>query len=262
MPTTSTTIDIPALIEAAKTAGQSILSFYNQDFAIETKADDSPVTPADKASDQIITDFLQRAYPGIPVLSEEGNIPEYDVRKHWKQFWCVDPLDGTKEFIKKTDEFTINIALIENEAPVFGLIYAPALRLLYYGTPTGGSYKIKDVTKNTEPEQLYPKPELTNSIAIAASRSKNPDELEDYCQKLERQGKVLTLIQAGSALKFGYLAEGKMDRYPRFAPSMEWDTAAGQAIAMGIGKNVYTATEHQVLTYNRPNLNNPHFICQ
>ncbi len=249
-------------IAIAQKAGDTILKVYQTDFEVEIKPDNSPVTIADKQSDAIITAELQKLYPDIPVMSEEGTIPDYEDRKHWSTFWSVDPLDGTKEFIKKTDEFTINIALIENNTPVFGLIYAPALKLLYYGGPDMGAFKVNYNQASPEPKQLFPNQEGEQDIAIAVSRSYRSKAIDAYCETLEKQGKVMTLIQAGSALKFGYLAEGKVDRYPRFGPTMEWDTAAGHAIALAVGKQVYIQGSGEVLTYNRPDLRNPDFICQ
>ena len=229
-------------IRAALLAGKDILNIYNDpkaDFAIERKADNSPLTIADKRSHARIMDELDAT--SIPVLSEEGRLTDYNIRKGWKTLWVVDPLDGTKEFIKRNGEFTVNIALVENGIPVLGVIYVPVSRTLYFSEDSIGAYRIEGID--------------------ARSAGLSP-ETEEYIRKLESEYGHVNLISCGSSLKICRVAEGSADIYPRFAPTMEWDTAAGHAIVRASGKNIYLTDERTPLHYNKENLLNPWFIVK
>jgi len=246
-------------IDAAIQAGKKIIEIYNSDdFNLEYKLDDSPLTIADTASNKIIENILEAS--NIPILSEEGNILDFNKRKHLKQLWIVDPLDGTKEFIKKNDEFTVNISLIENSIPVIGVIYAPALNVLYFSERKLGAYKTLitalDEFDNSKAFRL-PLVEKSNEYKVLTSRSHLDDNTLDYIDNL----KVVS-VPMGSSLKFCLLAEGLADCYPRFSPCMEWDTAAGQIICDEAGFKVIDLKTMKPIVYNRENLINNYFIAK
>jgi len=234
-------------------AGSAILDYYDDDIEVTSKDDDSPLTKADMAAHYIIVDGLKELDPDTPVISEEAQLPEYSERKQWEKFWLVDPLDGTKEFIKKNGEFTVNIALIEDEIPVLGLVYLPAKKVLYYGSKELGSF----IEINGEdPVRIYSqKAEKPGPMTVITSRSHRSDDLED---KLKAQNiEIGKIVQAGSSLKICFVAEGKADIYPRMGPTMEWDVAAGDAVYR------YSANEeahNSPLTYNKETLKNDGFI--
>lgn len=253
-------------IRAAIEAGRDIMQIYEDpaaDFGIERKADNSPLTRADKAAHARIMTFLEPT--GIPVLSEEGTHLPYEERRHWHRLWIVDPLDGTKEFIKRNGEFTVNIALVENGTPVLGVIYVPVKQELYYGS-----------------SQASTPPTLPSSIKViiphsfrggegggesrpfvcVASRSHLSPETEAFINELRREHPNLELVSSGSSLKICLVACGKADIYPRHAPTMEWDTAAGHAIVLAAGHEMVDATTGAPLTYNKPDLHNPWFIVR
>jgi 3'(2'), 5'-bisphosphate nucleotidase len=237
--------------DAALEGGNAIMEIYeSMDFSIEYKKDSSPLTKADKAAHEIIKEKLSTT--GIPLLSEEGKMIPYEERKDWDRFWMVDPLDGTKEFIKRTKEFTVNIALIDNHQPVFGVVYAPALKLLYWNDPGGRAWKQqgKDAAA-----QIYARPG-TAVQNIVASKSHLTPETEEYISRFP--GASLRTI--GSSLKFMLVAEGLADCYPRFGPTMEWDTAAAHAIARSCGCRVIDAHSNEELKYNKENFLNPSFL--
>lgn len=248
--------------DAAIMASKEIMRIYesaDEDFGIELKGDDSPLTLADKASHKCIIKHLEQT--NIPVLSEEGaNIP-YEERKEWKRLWIVDPLDGTKEFIKRNGEFTINIALVENGAPIFGLIYLPVKREFYAGLVGYRSYKFtgeKVLHMQTLPFSLVePRP-----FTVAASRSHLSPDTDYYIKLLRKEHGLIEVVNRGSSLKMCMVAEGSADVYPRFAPTMEWDTAAGDAICRAAGRKVVDAKTGEPLTYNKPDLHNPWFIAK
>jgi len=245
--------------EAALKAGQAILDIYEtDDFDVDCKADDSPLTKADKKGHDVIVSFLEKT--NLPILSEEGTSIPYDLRKNWKQYWCVDPLDGTKEFIKRNGEFTVNIALIENGIPILGVVFVPVLNKLFYGLKGDGAWleiaEYKETLKSkTTPTDLvlFKKQE---GLRIVASRSHLSQETEDFINELSNP----TTVSMGSSLKFLILAENEADIYPRFAPTMEWDTAAAHGVLLGLGYQVYGHLSLQPLVYNKENLLNPHFI--
>jgi len=244
---------IQYIIDIALNAGQEIMNIYNSsDFGVEIKSDNSPLTLADKAAHEVIMEGLNKTE--YPVLSEEGAKTPFEERKNWKRFWMVDPLDGTKEFIKKNGEFTVNIALIENGEPIFGVVYAPVLEVLYYGLKGGGAYKISQGEKK-EIKISIPK----DKLVVVASRSHLNGETSDYIQRVKEKYKTTKIISKGSSLKLVLVAEGKAHLYPRFAPTMEWDTAAGHAVVVAAGGYV-TKTDGSPLIYNKENLLNPYFI--
>ena len=246
-------VEIYKLIEITGKAGQEILSYYDEEIEVEKKQDQSPLTKADLAAHYVIVESLKVLTPNIPIISEESGVPDFEVRSSWKQFWLVDPLDGTKEFIKKNGEFTVNIALIENEIPVFGVVYIPAKNITYYGQKGQGSFKI-DSSRNKE--QIFSgESDIQKPLKVVTSRSHKSDQLEE---KLSRYGiGIGEQISAGSSLKFCLVAEGTADLYPRMGPTMEWDTAAGDAVYRYSGKN---GDRYSPLRYNKPDLKNGSFI--
>ncbi|WP_181346826.1 3'(2'),5'-bisphosphate nucleotidase CysQ [Thalassobacillus sp. CUG 92003] len=252
------------VIQAALEAGQEIMKIYDTDFDVEYKEDESPLTIADQRSHDVIKARLQQHTPEIPILSEEGQHLPYEERKEWKEFWLVDPIDGTKEFIKKNGEFTVNIALVRNGKPVSGVIYAPALDTLYVGEEGKGAYKVQSVLGESEERALEPLPlsrQDTQTIRVVASRSHMSDETEAFISELEDQYDRVETVSAGSSLKLCLIAEGVADYYPRYAPTMEWDTGAGQAIVECSGGIVNVAEEETPLLYNKPDLLNPWFVA-
>ena len=250
-------------IEASIEAGKEILKIYKKDFNFEIKPDKSPLTIADKKANEIITSFLKKT--NLPIISEESKQTEYSKRKKWNACWIVDPLDGTKEFIKKNGEFTVNIALIENKKTKLGVIYVPVTKELFIGNvPQKKSYKItvnnKLDFKNIFLEENTILPKKTNTIRIVASRSHLNPKTEEFIKQLKHKHKQIKIVSIGSSLKFCLIAEGKADVYPRFAPTMEWDTAAGQAICEAVGLKTISKKTKQPLLYNKKNLLNPFFI--
>ena len=246
---------IEKVIVIAREAGKKILEVYGQNFEsdIDFKADNSPLTLADKASHQIINRELLKSYPHIPVLSEEGRNIEYQERKNWKKFWLVDPLDGTKEFIKRNGEFTVNIAFMEHGYPVFGVIYTPVTDTVYYGEKASKSaYKIEGSLPG---KRIEVNKREADRIAVR-SRSHASEEEETL---LKGYG-VTDSISVGSSLKFCMVAEGKADIYYRHGPTMEWDTAAGQAVVEAAGGEVLRIDDKKRFVYNKENLLNPGFL--
>lgn len=255
-------------IQAALKAGEAIMEVYDSaDFEVEIKEDDSPLTKADKQANTIINSFLVET--SIPIISEENKEIPYQTRKQWQECWIVDPVDGTKEFIKRNGEFTVNIALVKNGAPVLGVIYVPVSKTLYWANvTTQTAYKAvvntDEITKEaltTLGKPLQPIKE-TNTIAIVGSRSHMSKETLLYVDQLKAEGKEVTIVSKGSSLKFCLVAEGNANIYPRFAPTMEWDTAAGQAICNAVGLSVISEKTKAPLLYNKENLLNPWFICK
>lgn len=254
-------------IQAALEAGSKIMYIYdNEDFGVDFKSDDSPLTKADIASHNIIVKHLEQS--NIPILSEEGKSIAYTDRKNWDLLWIVDPIDGTKEFIKKNGEFTVNIALIENQVPILGVIYVPALKELYFSTKENGAYKAYDTTSFTSLDDLMnishklPLAIKKDNYVAVASKSHLSPETEAYISSLEAEHGNVKTISKGSSLKLCMVAEGVADCYPRFAPTMEWDTAAGQAICMHAGKTVIDWSTKKEMLYNREQLLNNWFLVK
>ncbi|WP_431803287.1 3'(2'),5'-bisphosphate nucleotidase CysQ [Halobacillus andaensis] len=255
------------VIQAAIEAGKEIMKIYETDFEVEYKEDESPLTIADQRSHEVIKSALEKNYPGVPILSEEGKHLSYEERKQWKEFWLVDPIDGTKEFIKKNGEFTVNVALIKNGKPVIGVVYAPALDYLYIAEEGKGAYKLSSVLTNstndysTNAESLPIEQSNSEVAKVVASRSHMSKDTKAFIEDLESKYERVETISAGSSLKLCLVAEGKADFYPRYAPTMEWDTGAGQAIVELSGGKVDIANEDSPLTYNKENLRNPWFLA-
>lgn len=243
------------LKKIAKEAGDAIMDIYNDadlSTVVDHKADDSPLTLADKAADEVIKKGLESLSVQYPILSEEGKHLSYAERKNWTSFWLVDPLDGTKEFIKRNGQFTVNIALIKDRYPLLGMIYVPATETYYYGSELG-AFKVE----NSEEVQLKVNNKQTNRIAVRSASHASPEE-----DTLLAKYDVKDNISKGSSLKFCMVAEGKADIYYRHGPTMEWDTGAGQAVLEAAGGKVYKgATEKDRFNYNKENLLNGSFLC-
>lgn len=241
------------LADLSKKAGKAILEVYETDFDVQKKADRSPLTEADTRSHQIISRALRDAYPDIPVLSEEGKEIDYAERKSWEKFWLVDPLDGTKEFVKRNGEFTVNIALIELGRPIWGVIYIPVPDMLYVADTSIGAWCIKGHDRHRIRVASQP----ADSIRIVKSRSHPSPQLETILELLPEH----EIITRGSALKFCAVAAGDADFYPRLGPTWEWDTAAGQAIVNAAG-GIVVDFAGRPITYNKPSLlNGPFLVC-
>ncbi|OUS01703.1 3'(2'),5'-bisphosphate nucleotidase [Flavobacteriales bacterium 33_180_T64] len=255
-------------IEASLNAGEVIMQVYNTTFDVEIKDDKSPLTEADKRANDIINSFLQPT--PIPIISEENKQIDYSVRKDWDTCWIVDPVDGTKEFIKRNGEFTVNIALVKNGTPQLGVIYVPASKSLYFADVlknqafkaelTIHNTPINEVLQRSKPLQTK---ESTNEVEVVGSRSHMSQETLDFVEHLKTLGKDVKIVSKGSSLKFCLVAEGNADIYPRFAPTMEWDTAAGHAICNAVGVDVISKETNASLLYNKENLLNPWFtVCK
>ncbi|RLA76942.1 MAG: 3'(2'),5'-bisphosphate nucleotidase [Epsilonproteobacteria bacterium] len=255
-------IDLEIIVTIAKDAGDAIMEIYDKDFTIEYKDDKSPLTEADTKSNEIICQALEKAYPTIPLLSEENKAEEYGVRKNWEYFWLIDPIDGTKEFIKKNGEFTVNIALIHNGTPVLGVVYAPALADMYKAKKGSGAFK----NGQELPLEVNEMPE--KSLRVVASKSHLSKETQSFIDEVAKGTEYIEQVSKGSSLKLVMVAEGIADIYPRLAPTMEWDTAAADAIVRESGKmsyqyNTESKTENEEpLKYNKENLLNPWFIVK
>ena len=269
-------------IQASIAAGYAINEVYHsEDFGVEYKSDKSPLTLADQKSHEIIMNGLKEF--DIPILSEEGKDTPYRQRKDWERFWVVDPLDGTKEFIKRNGEFTVNIALIEDSRPVLGTIFVPDRNTLYFAGRDFGAYKLQDGPFNQMRDaradskkdvrdfldhiigQSIKLPVMDPQrvvLTIVGSRSHKTAELEVYVEEKRKAFGDVEFISAGSSLKICLVAEGRADVYPRLGPTMEWDTAAGQAIAEYAGASVYQYDTSKPLIYNKEDLHNPWFIVQ
>ena len=247
-------INIQDIVAIAKQAGSAIMQIYSQDFKVEYKQDNSPLTLADKKDNDIIETGLNKLSVNFPILSEEGGDIPYKDRKHWEYFWLVDPLDGTKEFVKKNGEFTVNIALIYKDTPVLGVVYAPALDICYWAEQGKGAFRDgKKLPFKTVNQR--------NTYKIVASRSHMSDETRMFIDAIDTS-KEKELISIGSSLKICLVAEGEADIYPRLGLTMEWDTAAAHAILIETGKKIEkynnkTCTAH---LYNKKNLLNDWFI--
>jgi len=254
-------------INAAIEAGKSILEVYEKpDFKSEFKQDDSPLTEADKAANEVINTYL--ANTAYPIISEENKNEDYKARKNWDYCWIVDPLDGTKEFIKRNGEFTVNIALAKNGVPILGVIYVPVSREMYYANVHKKEAFKTILNENhemvTDPfdvsDRIYPANTNESLVRVVGSRSHMNQKTLDFISELEDKYENVEIVSKGSSLKFCLVAEGKAHIYPRFAPTMEWDTAAGQAICNAVGVKVIEQDGKNSLHYNKEDLLNPFFM--
>ena len=271
-------IDLNVVKRIALTAGDAIMEIYSRDFQVEFKDDRSPLTEADRESNRIICNGLSDAFPAIPIMSEENREIGYEERKDWDCYWCIDPIDGTKEFIKKNGQFTVNIALIADSVPVLGVVYAPVLKTIYSAKQSDGAYRElvsghRDfVSREKMPLRIN---EMTSdAITVVASKSHMSEETERFIDDLDLHTDDLILVSKGSSLKLCMVAEGEGDIYPRIAPTMEWDTAAAHAVVLESGKGVYKYDDKimpmdylagsfaklESLDYNKPDLLNPFFV--
>ncbi|HEY9032250.1 MAG TPA: 3'(2'),5'-bisphosphate nucleotidase CysQ [Kangiella sp.] len=241
-------------------AGKKIMAIYEMDFDIYEKKDESPLTEADLASHHHIINELVSLDTGFPILSEESADIDWSERQSWQTYWLIDPLDGTKEFIKKNGEFTVNIALVHQNRPILGVVYAPAIDVLYYGSEETGAWKLESGTA----KQIKVSTKAENPIRVVGSRSHQSEAMEGYLSQYPSH----EMIPMGSSLKLCLVAEGKADLYPRLGPTCEWDTAAAHAIVNAAGGYcvIYDEeqkTETKDLTYNtKESLLNPYFIVK
>ncbi len=261
------TKDYNLAIKAAIEAGQEILRIYElPNLETELKGDNTPITLADLASNEIINNSLKRTK--FPIISEENEQLDYCLRKEWETVWIIDPLDGTKEFLKKNGEFTVNIALCSKGSPIFGVIYAPVSRELYYGIPADKkSYKtiLDDSHKSKrglflDSDLIFPSNPAKDVISVVCSRSHMNQETSIFIKELRKEYPKVEIVSKGSSLKFCMVAEGVAHLYPRFAPTMEWDTAAGQAICSAVGLNVVSMKSNKEMNYNKRNFENHPFL--
>lgn len=243
------------LLDLALKAGRAIMEVYEGTIEVTNKADESPLTAADLASHRVIAEGLARDFPDIYLLSEEGREEPFETRARLTRLWIVDPLDGTKEFIKRNGEFTVNIALVEGGRPVWGVVSAPALGVTYWGGRGYGAFRIR---AGGTADRIRAASEIPGEgVTVVKSRSHPSPELEEYLAGI----KVAGVVDVGSSLKFCAVAEGRAHLYPRLGPTMEWDTAAGQAVLEGAGGRVVDLSGRP-LSYNKENLRNGHFLAE
>lgn len=264
-------IDIKEITNIALEAGKAVMEIYKEDFAVEFKEDYSPLTQADLKANEIICNFLEKKYPSIPIMSEENQEVPYEVRKDWQYYWCIDPIDGTKEFVKKNGEFTVNIALIHKDTPVLGVVYAPAMKKLYYAKKGEGAFGaiLNDAFLILNEERLPIIKNSKDAMVIMASNSHLSEKTKTFIDNLTSNIQNSKLIKMGSSLKLCMIATGEADIYPRLSPTMEWDTAAADAIVRESGKMTYQYNSKFTmqnlkleipLVYNKENLLNPWFV--
>ncbi|WP_457746475.1 3'(2'),5'-bisphosphate nucleotidase CysQ [Sulfurimonas sp.] len=247
-------IHLKDIKKIALEAGKAIMEIYKRDFIIEYKEDKSPLTEADTKANEIICASLLELYPNIPLMSEENKQTDYDERKEWEYYWCIDPIDGTKEFIKKNDEFTVNIALIHKNTPVLGVVYAPAIDAMYSAKKGDGAFL------NGVKLPLKVNHEKEKKLSVVASKSHLSQETQEFIDNLNTQ--EIEQVSKGSSLKLCMIADGTADIYPRLAPTMEWDTAAADAIVRESGKMTYQFDSEEPIVYNKENLLNPWFVVK
>ena len=244
--------DMHYVITIAKQAGEAIMQIYAKDFSVEVKEDQSPLTEADLAAHHLICDELSKFYPDIPILSEES-ADTFKLQDENTCYWCVDPLDGTKEFIKKNDEFTVNIALIQNQKPIMGVIGVPAKNIIYAAVKGEGAFKQQD---EKELQRIQVKTQDLDQLTFAVSRSHLDEKTKTMVEENNAE-----MLPAGSALKLAFVAEGLVDVYPRFGPTMLWDVAAGQCLIEEAGGLVLWAENQHPMTYNTNHMKNDSFIA-
>ena len=245
-------ISIEDIKAIALEAGDAIMEIYTKDFSVEFKDDKSPLTEADLKANEIICSKLLALYPDTPIMSEENKQTDYNVRKNWEYYWCIDPIDGTKEFIKKNGEFTVNIALIHKDTPVLGVVYAPVLDEMYSSKLNEGAFK------NGQKLPLKVNSTPREKLFVVASKSHLSEETQEFIDKLDT--KNIEQVSKGSSLKLCMVAEGIADIYPRLAPTMEWDTAAADAIVRESGKITLKFEFDDPVVYNKENLLNLWFV--
>jgi len=265
-------VEMQALLDRAiagsLAGGREILEVYSSEIAVEMKDDRSPLTLADKNAHQAIMTHLEGT--GLPVLSEEGRSIEFEERAQWGSFWMVDPLDGTKEFIKRNGEFTVNIALVEDGTPVAGVIYVPVKKELFIGMQGEGAWKVEGLEPDSvisldevkERGRTLPVDSEERPFRVVGSRSHMSPETEEFIDELKEKHGEIDIVSMGSSLKICLVAEGVADVYPRFAPTMEWDTAAGHGIALGAGCQVIDRDSGEPMRYNKEDLLNNWFIVE
>ena len=248
-------------VEASIKASTEIMRFYEDGFNSNLKEDGSPVTEADLTASKIISSVLEKT--SIPILGEETVHQDFQERKNWTLNWCVDPLDGTKEFIKRNDQFAVNIALIENQKSIFGVIASPTEKIVIFGGEKTGVYISNFETFHNQEKwiKLSEKNTPNSPLILCVSHSSYSEKTIDLIEKLKQNYSEINLLKKGSALKFFDLALGKADIYPRYAPTMEWDIAAGQAILEALGGSIISVETGESLIYNKEDLLNPHFIA-
>jgi len=247
-------IELEKIVDIAKEAGNAIMKIYKKDFKVEYKDDKSPLTQADTKANEIICNALIKLYPNIPIMSEENRQTDYEIRKSWEYYWCIDPIDGTKEFIKKNDEFTVNIALIHKNTPVLGVVYAPAIDEMYKAKKGEGAFK------NNQKLPLHVNNNPEKKLSVVASKSHLSEETQSFIDNLKTE--TIEQVSKGSSLKLCMVAEGIADIYPRLAPTMEWDTAAADAVVRESGKMTYQFENEEEVVYNKENLLHPWFIVK
>lgn len=247
-------INVEDIKKIALSAGELIMEIYNRDFKIDYKDDKSPLTEADLKSNELICTALTNLYPDIPLMSEENKQTPYEERKDWEYYFCIDPIDGTKEFIKKNGEFTVNIALIHKNTPVLGVVYAPALNDMYHSKQGSGAF----LNNKRLPLQTNPNPK--EKLSVVASKSHLSSETQEFIDSLDT--KQIEQVSKGSSLKLCMVAQGSADIYPRLAPTMEWDTAAADAIVRESGKMTFQFDSSDPVFYNKKDLLNPWFVVK
>ena len=254
-------------INASVKGGDAIMEIYVSDFAVEHKDDKSPLTLADKNCNDVIEEYLLDT--NIPILSEEGAKISFQDRKIWEYSWLVDPLDGTKEFVKRNGEFTVNIAMIHEGNPIMGVIYVPVKKELYFALEGLGSFKtlnftdeISDLEKLISMSDTLPIKQERDTYIIVGSRSHMSKETEQFFNEKRKENDKVDVMAVGSSLKLCMVAEGKADTYPRYAPTMEWDTGAGDAICRMAGFQVLQYNTENPVEYNKENLLNPWFLVK
>lgn len=262
-----TTIDYKNLrnnvMALARTAGDEILQVYQraEGFDVNTKGDDSPVTAADLAAHHVLKPGLEALLPNVPVLSEESTLPDYSIRKNWNRYWIIDPLDGTKEFIKRNGEFTVNIALVENGVPTLGVVFVPVLDLMYTGIKGVGAQKISQgKTENIKTRSLQTRLDQNLAIEVVASRSHGAEDVDRFLTKITEKLGAVALKNMGSSLKLCLVAEGAADIYPRLALTSEWDTAAAQAVVEAAGGKVIDIHLNAMRYNTKGDILNPYFF--
>lgn len=256
-------LEIEKLKEIAHLAGQEVLEVYGSDFSVDEKDDQSPLTEADRRANAVILEELEKSFPGVPYVSEETKALPYDERRNWEYLWLIDPLDGTKEFVKRNGEFTVNIALVHGGVSVAGVVYQPTERRMYYAVEGRGAFCQDESGEacRLSGGQSY-RDRTVDPVKVVASRSHLSGEVNDFVKALEAGGRTVEFMSSGSSLKLCLVAAGEAHVYPRLAPTMEWDTAAAHAVVCEAGKKVAGFESGESLVYNKEDLLNPWFVVE